>query len=448
MQKKNFIKGTSVEERIVDLYILIIFCFYPLYISNYFLGGHNIKYLLFIIITFICSIIIVFKNIRVNSKIEKQSNKIEWLILSLVVITAVIRISNGLDTFTKTTELAAIAAYGLGYFAVAEHGRARGEHLHFFLCSAAVTCIALIPGAFMRILQIGYFQKGGNLAAYFLLVLTVAMPLYLQEKKRLRKIFYFIMCAAMVTLLLISEEKGALLMLPVLFLLCVIFLRARLYVFKGLLHLLLADLIIFKIVALIIEYSGLKIFTAGITHDVCTSVFVDIALVTAALVYSLFLDNTMGFTPRQMKQSYPNVRIITMKGLEFSLFLITISLLLCNRIVSLKVVFGTKWFVSFLQFVQNLMQKSEAAYAQILEKGGLFALILLLLILLTAIDALMNSPKHNDLNRVFRILLTAMVIQNFFYPLQEVTTPIYMIIIALTFGIGKKTEEENVEVLF
>lgn len=445
MHRINFIKGTSVEERIVDLYSLSILCIYPLCISNYFVGGDNIKYILFIIMTFLCTGVIMIRKICKKAETVTQRNRAELVVMLLVVVLLITGIGKSLDDFTNTTRMAAIAAYGLGCLIVMEYGKAREEQLHLFLCAAVVMCISLIPGAVMKVFKVGYFQAGGNLASYFLLVITIAMPFYLKERRSKRKNFYFIVCMLMLIFLLLSQDRGALFMLPFLLTLCVINLKIRLYTLKNILHLLLAALILFKGFALIIMYGGIEFYSKGVLHDVTTSVLVDLALVMTGILYCLFLDNTWKFSTQQMKRSYPEIRIMTMQVSEFAFFLIATGLILCSKLSVDKVPYGTGWFVRILKFMQRLVENGNAAYTQMLEAGGVIGLILMGWILLKAIDTLLNQSKLSTTERVFGILFFAMIIQNFFIPLQASTTPMFMIFIAWTLGSAGKnlTEEEN-----
>lgn len=445
MHRINVIKGTSVEERITDLYCLIMLCVYPLCISNYFVGGDNIKHVLFIILTFLCAGAIVIIRIWRKAYTVTQSNRIEKLAMILVVVLLVTGIGNGLDDFTKATRLVAIAAHGLGFLVVMEYGRAREEQLHLFLCSSVVVCILLLLGLAMKTWGVGYFQTKSNLSAYFLLVITLAMPMFLKQKKGKRKWFYFMMCILMTILLLLCEDKGALLILPFILFSCIMNLKCRMYTIKNILFLLLAILLLLKGFALIITYGGWQLYTEGILHDVTTSILVDVTLVTVAILYSLFLDHTWGYTAQQMKKSHPEVRIMAMRVMEFVLLLMAVGVILCNGISMDKIPFGTKCFVSVLRLIQEQINGNNGAYMQILEAGGVLGLILAILFLLWAIDTLLSCNKLYTVGRLVLIFLITMLLQSFFIPLYSSTTPAYMILLALALGENMRTQirEEN-----
>lgn len=440
------LKSFSKDGRILELYIIMIFAFYPLFLLKVEIFDISIKAILFFTFTLMLAVTFIFLALKDQIKLRIKLSKLEiWLlIISFLTISIMfykILSSSYLNQLNYQTE-ASILTLIIVYFLISYINNIYAYFFDILQISAIfVYCAVLYQfignEGFSKPIEL-LMSNSLNLTSYLILIITTSILLYCTCNEKRKTIYYFIMSAVGFCLLFINDNIISICIIAILFLIIpVIFIPTAKLIQRNM-QLLYLFFLLMGIIGFIINYTDWV--KKEISFNMMNGIYINLLLAIVVLCYHRYwkriplnIDMNKSIMRRLQK-----VFIFLLKAVGIFFFLI---LTVGNKIYNLPPVLGINGIRIFAEKLQLCLSSSNGTFYDVIERYGFVGCILLIIICIHMISALMkNHKKQNQFSVMLSVIAIVFLVQSIFFSQQLVTTPIYVIL--LTFSVcGKECYE-------
>ena len=331
------------------------------------------------------------------------------------------------------------------FFLLKVFGRREGSYLNLFLFSAILICIDsigyILSGTDFFLGISAMFEPPQDASSYFLLTSCVASVLYCNEKRERWGKFYLIVSLIGYIALLLHKDTVSVCLLG-LFLLCIpIAFPPTVSLIRRNLFLCFAFLFIMSSIPLLQYASDISLKEQ---YDLNYSVYIDLFLASAGVFISQYWEKV----PKDrdpdrvlMKRFQKWYR----RAAAFVLFIQTAVVLTGNRMEGITDRFGIKTLKVFASSLQSSISSAESFYQQLLENYGVVGCFLWGFLSVLFLEKIIRIWKDEDTVRKQYLSLSVLfLVQTLFYRLQPVSTPAFVVFLAL--ALSEKKADIPIEV--
>lgn len=430
---------------ILDYYVRIMLFFYPLFlVQDQVLHIFTTKALLYYAITFLSAVLYLFFLSRKMAAYASGLCRTECLFLLaalLLMSKAVVRIFQGDMGYEKEMFLWCLIGT---YFLLRSLGRSPRYYLNLILFSAFL----LQAGA------IKFFIWGGESipgvdrlcawpeagASYYLLAACAASLLYCREKRKGWEKCYLIMAGFGYLTLFLLGDMGAI-CLTVLFLLAIpLAYPATVSLVKRNLTLCFCFLFIGSNLPLL-SYAKDSLLEGR--YDLELSIYIDLFLCAAGIFISKYWEKIPG-------DRNPDAVILKRfrrwyeRAAATVILFMAVCLLAGERLSGLPDRLGTEGFKTFGEALRKGISGAQSFPAALLEDYGMLGFGLWLGIVILLLEKGKKGWREADeMAQNYLMLSGLFLVQTFLYRVQPVSGPVYVIVLTLALGKGRKTKRRE-----
>lgn len=436
------LKSITKTERILELYIIMIFAFYPLYLFKTEIQNTPVKAILFLVFTFITAVTFIILTFKGKIKLRQKLYSLDKWLLAISFLTIIILfykiINNSYSIQTSYQVEIFILTIIISYFLISYINKIYTYYLDVLLVSALFIYCAVL---YQYIGNTGFYKPiellmgdSQNLTSYLTLIVTISILLYCTSIERKKSLFYFLMSAIGFCILFINDNLISVCIIALLFLLIPIIFVPTAELIKRNMQLFYLFFILNGLVIFIINYTGL--IKKELTLDMINSIYVNFFLVVIIICYQKYwqripknIDLNKSIMRRLQKKF---IFLLKAVGI-FSLVIITIG----NNLPKYSSHLGINIFKDFVEKLQFYYYASNGTFFDVLTMYGLIGIFLLIIVCLYMISGLkLNYNKQNQFSVIFLVIAIVFFVQSIFFSQQLITAPLYVIL--LTFGIAGK----------
>ena len=433
------------RDLIPEYYIAIVLFLYPLFFSDdrilLIFSQRSFIFCVLTICTALCCIGLYGRK-QLFSKIRMSWTDILLTVaVVLLVIRAFVKIFQNAMSYEQEAFLWCLIA---SFFLLKSFGRRESNYLNLFLLSAILICLESIKyilsgtGFFLGVSAM--FDPSQDAASYFLLVSCMASVLYCNEKGEKGGEFYLLVSFIGYFVLLLHEDTVAVCLLG-LFLLCIpIAFSPTASLVRRNLFLCFAFLLIMSSIPLLQYASDISLKKH---YDLSYSAYIDLFLAFACVFICQYWEKV----PKDRDPDQILMRRFQKwyrRAVAFVLFILTAVVLTGNRMEGITDRFGIKTLKVFVASLQSSISSAESFYQQLWENYGVVGSFLWSFLCVLFLEKIIKAWRSADVVRKQYLLLSVLfLVQTLFYRLQPVSTPAYVVFLAL--ALSEKKENISIE---
>ena len=330
------------------------------------------------------------------------------------------------------------------FFLLKFFGRREGSYLNLFLFSGILICIDsivyILSGTDLFLGVSAMFEPLQDASSYFLLASCMASVLYCNEKReKWRKLYLIVSLLGYIALLLHKDTISVCLL--GLFLLCIpIVFSPTVSLIRRNLLLCFAFLFIMSSIPLLQYASNISLKEQ---YDLRYSVYIDLFLASAGVFICQYWEKVPNdrdpdqILMRKFQKWYR-------RAAAFVLFILTAVVLTGNRMEGITDRFGIKTLKVFAASLQSSIGSAESFYQQLWENYGVVGSFLWSFLCVLFLEKIIKAWRSADVVRKQYLSLSILfLVQTLFYRLQPVSTPAYVVFLAL--ALSEKKENISIE---
>lgn len=419
---------------IADYYIRIMLFLYPMYlVQDKIWGLFNDKEIIYFVLSLL-SIVIFFVLIRKRKDHQFRLRIIDIYLILLAVITVILitvrLIHKEINIENEILFLCLFMTYCLG--------RSINSGYKYFLD------LLLFSAVFLYVGMIKYYLTGieslfgvetmlrqpEGMATWLILVCCISILLYSKEVKKSWNIFYLIMSATGFLLLFLYGDMMAACIVWIILLIIPYIFEPKVKLIKKNLILCFLFLFLFSCIPLFPNINGdWRKYPYNSFNGISIQLFLSIV--------GLFICNYWAKIPKNM-----NPDIIIMKKFQrwygqvllVTGIVLTVCILTHGPIADLPDKFGIKILKVFSASFVLSIQSNKSFFQFLLEEYGLIGGIFWIHLAVIIINRLRKQWKKEDSTvKVLTVISIVFLVQTFFYRLQPISTPMYVVF--LTFAL-------------
>lgn len=437
---------TEHSKTILEYYILILLVFYPLFLfDDKILSIFNGRILLYYLLTLLSAVFFLYfyKKSPEDSPVKLSILDIAFIFSGLcLMIRAVVRIFQNDMGYEKDAFLwCLIGCYFLLY-------TVSGKYKHYLT-------LLLLPAVFLFTALLVYYLKGKELiigiealvrqtegtSSWLILTAAVSSLLYCLENGRYRQIFYLLMSGLEFLLLFLNHDTTAICITGIILLIIPLaFIPTAPLVKKNL-------LLCFLFLVIAGNYP-LLLYTkesgANGQYNLRYGIYIDLLLSIIGVFICKYWDKVPknrdpeGIIMKKMQRWYGQAAAAV--GI-----MLTAVVIMGSRTADLPDKFGISVLKSFSSSFLKSMHENMSFFQFLLEEYGLIGCMIWICLIILIIRQLLKQWKNAEsILKVLIILSFLFIAQTFFYNLQTISTPIYVIILTFALRAGKNYEVEPV----
>ena len=432
-------------ELIPEYYIAIILFLFPLFFSDdRILLIFSKKTFIFCVLT-ICTALCcigLYGRKHLSVKISMSSSDILLAVaVVLLVIWTFVKIFHSDMSYEQEAFLWCLIA---SFFLLKVFGRREGSYLNLFLFSAILICIDsivyILSGTDLFLGVSAMFEPLQDASSYFLLASCMASVLYCNEKReKWRKLYLIVSLLGYIALLLHKDTISVCLL--GLFLLCIpIVFSPTVSLIRRNLLLCFAFLFIMSSIPLLQYASNISLKEQ---YDLRYSVYIDLFLASAGVFICQYWEKGPNdrdpdqILMRKFQKWYR-------RAAAFVLFILTAVVLTGNRMEGITDRFGIKTLKVFAASLQSSIGSAESFYQQLWENYGVVGSFLWSFLCVLFLEKIIKAWRSADVVRKQYLSLSILfLVQTLFFRLQPVSTPAYVVFLAL--ALSEKKENISIE---
>ncbi len=446
IKKKLFsYRDKTKVELIMEYYITIILLLYPLFLPRVQQwSSHNPKVFIYFSLTLISLIYCIFETGKSNGEPKFFFHKNEFIILFLIILLTILALIN---IFRKDIRYEVIIFDGcllISYCLIKNFGKININSLNLLLISAVPLLLEstqyILTGTDFFLGVSNIFEHPEDIITYFLLVPCVASLLYCNEKRRKWRFFYFTL-ASWGSLLLVSQKNiPSIIMLGMFFVFIPIWELPTVTLVKRNIFLLTSFLFGISCITLLQYFT----FTDLMPHyDLKNgSILALLTIIVLAFICQYWEKVPKDRDPDRvlMKRFQKWYR----RAVAFVLFILTAVVLTGNRMEGITDRFGIKTLKVFAASLQSSISSAESFYQQLLENYGIVGCFLWSFLSVLFLEKIIKVWRNADVVRKQYLSLSVLfLVQTLFYRLQPVSTPAFVVLLAL--ALSEKKENISIE---
>lgn len=429
------------SELILEYYITVVLLLYPLFMSDdKILLIFKQKYFLYYILTIGSTLLCIWLYGQ-----KKQTEKIHLyqfdilLLLSfvLLVIRAVVKIFQNDMTYEQE-----IFLWGLivSYFLLKTIGRREKNYLNMLLLASipvGLESVNYILSGREEFLDISsMLENREGTVSFFLLASCTTSVLYCNEKRdRWRKV-YLIMAAFSYFVIFVHNDMMSICLTG-------FFLLSIPIAFSPTVSLVKRNLILCFIFLFLLSNMSLLQYVDGISlgnpFDLKYSVYIDFFIAFAGVLICKYWDKI----PKDVEPDCILMKKFQKwyrRTLTVVIALLAVYFLIGSRLEGIPEQFGIEAWKIFGVSLQNSIYASKSANQKFLENYGFLGLILWIFLTALIMEKILKKWKQADnLRKIYFSLSVLFLVQSFFYQIQSISTPAFVILLAL--ALSEKREE-------
>lgn len=442
--KDNFFpKSFKKENVIADYYLWIMLFLYPLFLmDDQIIQPFTGKTLLYYCVTILSFILCVFYLKRIKVRKFRSEELIMVLITLLLAGRIVLRFVQRDMNYEK--EIFLWCLFGT-YFLLRgiSHGYVN-YYLNLLLFSGS-----LIYVGYLKV----YIWKGSSIlgvetiigqseafASFSILITCVSCVLYCLDKRRIWETFY--LCISIISFVVLSFQMDMmavyltgvfLLIIPLVFSPTVILIKKNLTL-CFLFLLILSNIPFLFLVSHVEKESG---------FSVQYSIYIDLLLCMIGFLLCCYWEKIPSncepgrILMKKVQRWYG--RILAVMAVIFM-----VCLLIGNRISELPERFGIKTLKTFNMSLLQSIQTNKSLFQILLEDYGVIGGFLWSCLVIMFMKRIINQWKKVDLLvKVYLMVTVLFLVQTFFYKLQPISSPLYIIVLAL--GLWGEQKKDKVQ---
>ena len=372
-------------------------------------------------------------------KVLKDSLDIGLIVcVVLLVLIAVLKIFRGDMTYEKEAFYWCLLA---SFFMLKHWGRVRRKYLALVLAASIPLCTGgiyyLLTGKESFLKESFMFRQPEEAASFFLLTVGIAVVLYYNEESKGKSLLYLL--TAMAGYLVLALQKYMVSISIVYLVLLVIPMIFPVSVWRVAKNLFLCFSFVF-LVGLVLIFQYVK----GLYPEKQCGWILIVGVAVWALLFIAAgyicqrrgerLQNKLSerISARRIRMRYGQAAVVFFSVLVFCV-------LGWNRLETAPGA-GTKILRVFAAYIVNTVEEIPSTYQVFLEDYGLIGCVAGFCIAAVVLKHAVASWKSAEEDKkVFLIVTFIFGVQTFFYSLQPVSTPIYVVFLALALSKEKKT---------
>lgn len=444
MNKKFLsISKESGSELILKYYIIVVLLLYPIFMSRdkFFLIFSQKKFL-YCVLTLGSALLCIWLRRQ-----EKQKEKIHLyrfdilLIISsfLLIIRAIIKIFQNDMTFEQEAFLWCLI---VSYFLLKVIGRREEGYLNMLLLATipvgleSISYMVSGKGVFLDISSL-YENKEG-VVSFFLLASYTASLLYCNEKRDKWRKAYLIMAAFNYFVLFLQSDMTSIWLAG-------FFLLGIPIAFSSTVSLVRRNFILCFAFLFLLSNMSLLQYVLKKPFDLKYSVCIDLFIIFVGILICKYWDKI----PKDVNPD----RILLKKvhrwyrqTASVFIFLFAVYILLGSRMEGLPERFGIKIWKAFGVFLRNSIHASQSVYQKFLEDYGVIGFFLWVFLTSLIIEKILKKWAQADtLRKIYFSLSVLFLAQSFFYQIQPISTPAFVILLVL--ALSEKRKEKMTEIV-
>ena len=321
----------------------------------------------------------------------------------------------------------------ISYFMLKVCGRREGKYLNLILISSIPLCLESVKYILSGtdfILDISVLSgHTEDVMSFFLLVSCTASVLYCNEKNNKWKKFYLSMALLNYFVLLLQNDIVAICLM-------LLFLLSIPVVFPATVSLVRRNLFLCFMFLLILSNSLLLQYVKGISLranlDLRYSIYIELLLACTGVLVFQYWEKV----PKDIDSNYILMKKFP-KWYRRTASVVCSILLICiligNRMDGFPEQFGLKTWRVFASLWQNSVNISESVYQQLLGNYGVIGFFLFLFLSVLMLERITKQwQRANILRKIYFSLSVLFFVQTFFYQIQPISTPAFLVLLALS----------------
>lgn len=418
---------------IVDYFIRIIFFLYPLFlIKDDSVSTFPVKIILLTVLLLLTGVlygyVLLFK--RATYGVRLRSMDIAMLFVTGLLMVKVVN-----NTFINNTnikqEIFFLCLIGI-YFLTRAVNKGYTYYLNLLLFSAAILYIGLFEYYLMGQITIldaeEMFLQPEGLRSYLILTSSIAILFYCLTEKVYLKYFYLIMTISGFTLILLDGDAIGVCITGFFILLIPIIFTPTAEFIKRNLNLLFLYLFLISNIPLLQYLEWFKVEQA---FDIHNGLYIDLFFALLGVCILIYWKkvpaniNPEKIIMKKFQRFYKKTMVIA--GVT-----IAICILIGNKMAAFSDIFGMKALKEFCASLWTSINDNDSFFSLILQSYGVVGGIISIILVILLAGKLWKRLKCNDVVvKMLSILSCLFLIQSFFYKIQTISTPLYMVLLTL-----------------
>lgn len=433
--------NTSV---IADYYIRIMLFLYPMYLAQDQIWGlFSDKEIIYFILSLL-SIILSFVLLRKRKVNQFRMKFIDiYLILLAIVMVMMITVRLIRKDMDIESEILLLCFF-ITYFLVRSINSGYKYYLSLLMISAAFLYAGMIKYCLTGTESLfgveAMLRQPEGTATWLILACCISILLYSKEVKKSWNIFYLFMSAAGFLLLFLYGDMIAACIVWIIILIVPFIFDATVNLIKKNLVLCFMFFFLFSCIPLFQNISGeLLEYPYNSLNGIIILLFLSIA--------GLFICNYWTKIPKDI-----NPEIIIMKKfrrwygqvLMVTGIVLTVCILISSPISDLPEKFGIRILKIFSASLILSIQANKSFFQFLLEEYGLMGGIFWIHLTIIIINRLRKQWKKEDsIVKILIVISVIFLVQTFFYQLQPISTPMYVIFLTFALYANRSKDKED-----
>lgn len=413
---------------IVDYYIRLMLFLYPLFLDrNKIIPLFSNKLVLYIIVTLFSGGIYIWFAAK---KIVKYNKRVRPLDIFLVItaLLLILKLAARCSQMDMAFEREAFLLCIIGtYFLVRNINKGAEYYINLILYSAVILFVGFIL----------YYVKGSEnlfgveimlersnvIISYLLLISGISSLLYCIVREKPLDIVYLVIAVAGFLLLFLQNDTISICIMG-------IFLLAIPIIFPPSVNLVKRSLLLcFLFILIIISIPLLPFFNQQI--EISYNIYIDLFLA----IVGLFIIQYWKKIPEDINPELIILKKFSKwykKVLAVTGIILTVSILIGERIFEIPDCFGVRALKTYSASLLESINGNKSFFQELLEDYGIMGYVIWICIIIMIIKLMAKRwKKGEEVTKILIMVSMLFIVQTFFYQLQPISTPIYVILLTL-----------------